>query len=436
MAIGVGTELGILVGLTVLNGLFAGAEIALVSVRPTRLSELADAGSGNAAAALRLKRDPERLLATVQVAISFIGAAAGAFGGAAFANDIAPLVARIEPLAAAAQEIALVLVVAFVTYLSLVLGELVPKSLGLRGAERYALLAARPIALLAIVARPAIWILLLSSNAVLRLFGDHTTFIEGRISREELVAIVDQAAEKGGVDPEASEIASRALLLTELSAHDLMVHRRYVIAVPETATPSELREAFLVEGHRRIPVYRDSIDEIRGYVSWRDVLERLWDGQPIEIEKLLRPCWFVPDSTGAMDLLREMQRRRLQLAVVVDEHGGTAGIVTLEDLIEEIVGEIESEHETGENLIVLEDGGSALVQGTASIRDVNRALEIELEEPDDVTTLGGLCVRLAGGRLPRKGEVLDAEAATLEIVDVSNRRVRSVRVRAKFPETE
>jgi putative hemolysin len=297
-------------------------------------------------------------------------------------------------------------------------------------------LVARPIEILAIVARPAIWFLMLSSNTVLRLFGDHTTFIEGRISREELVAIVDEAAEKGGVDPEASEIASRALLLTELAARDLMVHRRYVIAVPETATPSELREAFLVEGHRRIPVYRDSIDEIRGYVSWRDVLEQLWDDQPIEIAKILRPCWFVPDSTGAMDLLREMQRRRLQLAVVVDEHGGTAGIVTLEDLIEEIVGEIESEHQTGENLIVMEPDGAALVQGTASIRDVNRALEIELEEPDDVTTLSGLCVRLAGGRLPKKGEVLDAVDATLEIVDVSNRRVRSVRVRKKIPETE
>jgi putative hemolysin len=436
MALGVGTELGILVGLTVLNGIFAGAEIALVSVRPTRLSELAEAGKGAAAAALRLKRNPERLLATVQVAISFIGAAAGAFGGAAFASDLAPVIARIQPLATASQEIALVVVISFVTYLSLVLGELVPKSLGLRGAERYALLAARPIEILAVVARPAIWILLLSSNAVLRLFGDHTSFIEGRISREELVAIVDEAGERGGVDPEASEIASRALLLTELAARDLMVHRRYVIAVPETATQAELREAFLVEGHRRVPVYRESIDEILGYVSWRDVLELLWDGKPIEITRIMRPCWFVPDSTGAMDLLREMQRRRTQLAIVVDEHGGTAGIVTLEDLIEEIVGEIESEHDAGENLIVMEPDGAALVQGTASIRDVNRALEIELEEPDDVTTIGGLCVRLAGGRLPRKGEILEAGDVMLETVDVSNRRVRSVRIRPKIPALE
>lgn len=426
---GVGVEIAVLVGLILLNGLFSGAEIALVSVRPTRLAELADAGSRAAAAALRLKRDPERLLATVQVAISVVGAGAGAFGGAAFASDLAPLVARIDPLAAASQEIALGLVVAVVAYLSLVLGELVPKSLALRGAEGYALVASRPIEWLSILARPAVWFLMRSSNAVLRLFGDRTTFIEGRISREELIAIVDEAAEKGGVDPEAGEIASRALDLSELTAHDVMVHRRYVVALPERAGLDRVREALLVEGHRRVPVYGESIDDVKGYVSWRDVLERLWDGRPIEVATILRPCWFVPESTGAMDLLREMQRRRAHMAVVVDEHGGTAGIVTLEDLLEELVGEIESEHETSDDWLVREPDGAALVQGTASIRDVNRALELELEEPDDVTTLSGLCVQIAGGRLPRKGEVLQSGGSTIEAVEVSNRRVRLVRIR-------
>ncbi|MBL8863550.1 MAG: HlyC/CorC family transporter [Planctomycetes bacterium] len=416
-------------GLILANGLFAGAEIALVSVRPTRLAELADAGRKTAQAALRLKRDPERLLATVQVAISLVSAGAGAFGGAAFAADLVPVVAQFEPLAKAAPEIALVLVVAVVAYLSLVLGELVPKSLALRSAEGYALIAARPIEWLSVLARPAVWFLMRSSNSVLRLFGDRTTFIEGRISREELIAIVDEAAERGGVDPEAGEIASRALDLSELTAHDVMVHRRYVVALPEDATADRLREALLVEGHRRVPIYGENIDDVKGYVSWRDVLERLWDGRPVDLAALVRPCWFVPESTGAMDLLREMQRRRTQLAVVVDEHGGTAGIVTLEDLLEELVGEIESEHETGADWLVREPGGAVLVQGTASIRDVNRALELELDEPDDVTTIGGLLVRLAGGRLPKKGEVLRAEGVELEAADVSNRRVRSVRIR-------
>lgn len=425
------TEIAILIGLILTNGLFAGAEIALVSVRLTRLEELAEAGRKSAEAALRLKRDPERLLATVQVAISLVGAGAGAFGGAAFAEDIRPLVAGFEPLAGAADEIALFLVVAIVAYLSLVLGELVPKSLALRGADTYALVTARPLEWLSILARPAVWFLMKSSNSVLRLFGDHTSFVEGRISREELIAIVDEAAEKGGVDPEAGEIASRALDLSELTAHDVMVHRRYVVGLPETADAAAIREALLVEGHRRVPVYGESIDDVKGYLSWRDVLERLWDSKPIDVPSMLRPCWFVPDSTGAMDLLREMQRRRTQMAVIVDEHGGTAGIVTLEDLLEELVGEIESEHDTVADWLVREPDGAALVQGTASIRDVNRALELELEEPDDVTTLGGLVVRLAGGRLPKKGEVLREGAATLEAVEVSNRRVRSVRIRTK-----
>jgi len=425
----VGVEIAILVGLILTNGLFAGAEIALVSVRPTRLAELAEAGSRAAAAALRLKRDPERLLATVQVAISLVSAGAGAFGGAAFAADLAPIVAQFEPLAEASAEIALFMVVAVVAYLSLVLGELVPKSLALRGAESYALVAARPIEWLALLARPAVWFLMKSSNTVLRLFGDHTTFVEGRISREELIAIVDEASERGGVDPEAGEIASRALDLSELTAQDVMVHRRYVVALPENADAAKLRTALLVEGHRRVPIYGDSIDDVKGYVSWRDVLERLWDGRPIDVPSILRPCWHVPDSTSAMDLLRDMQKRRLHMAVVVDEHGGTAGIVTLEDLLEELVGEIESEHETGDDWLVREPDGASLVQGTASIRDVNRALEIELEEPDDVTTISGLVVRLAGGRLPRKGEIVKSGGASIEAVEVSNRRVRSVRIR-------
>lgn len=429
---GFGTEFAILLGLILLNGVFAGAEIALVSVRPTRLEELAAAGSSRAAAALRLKRDPERLLATVQVAITLVAAGAAAFGGAAFADDLEPIIARIEPLATAAPEIALVLVVGLVAYLSLVLGELVPKSLALRGAVTYALITARPIELLAMLARPAVWVLMRSSNSVLRLFGDTTSFVEGRISREELSAIVDDATERAGVDPEAGEIASRALDLSELTAHDVMVHRRLVVALPETADVEALRAALLDDGHRRVPIYGQSIDDVKGYVSWRDVLERLWSGVPIDVASLLRPCWFVPDSTSAMDLLREMQKRRAHMAIVVDEHGGTAGIVTLEDLLEELVGEIESEHDTGDDWFVREANGTVLVQGTASIRDVNRALEIELEEPDDVTTLSGLCVRLAGGRLPKPGEVLDAGAVKLEAVEVSTRRVRSVRIRQEI----
>ncbi len=430
---GFGSEFAVLLGLILLNGVFAGAEIALVSVRPTRLAELADAGSGGAAAALRLKADPERLLATVQVAISLVSAGAGAFGGAAFASDLAPLLARYEPLAGASHEIALVLVVAVIAYLSLVLGELVPKSIALRGADRYALLAARPIEWLAVLARPAVWFLMRSSNSVLRVIGDHTSFVEGRISREELSAIVDDATERAGVDPEAGEIASRALDLSELTAQDVMVHRRLVVALPEDSTVEQLRKALLDDGHRRVPIYGQNIDDVKGYVSWRDVLERLWSGAPIDVASILRPCWFVPDSTSAMDLLREMQKRRAHMAIVVDEHGGTAGIVTLEDLLEELVGEIESEHDTVGDWFVREPSGAFVVQGTAPIRDVNRALDIDLEEPDDVTTLSGLCVRLAGGRLPKPGDVLAAGAVTLEAVEVSTRRVRSVRIRSEQP---
>jgi putative hemolysin len=428
------SEIWIILALVLANGLLSGAEMAVVTVRSTRVRELVEAGKPGALALLRLREKPERFLATVQVGITVVGGIAAAYGGVSLSGPLGDAFVSWGLPAASAHELAFVLVVAGVSGLSVVLGELVPKSLALRSSERFALLAARPLSVLAVLAAPLVWLLTAASNLVLRPFGDRTTFTESRLSREEIRSLVDEASEAGTVDPDAGEIASRALDLSQLSAGEVMVHRRFVAALPQTADAAELRRAFLEAGHRRLPVHDGAIDNIVGYVSWRDVVECLWEGRQPVLADLLRQAPYVPESMPATDLLKDMQRKRQHIAFVVDEHGGFSGIVTLEDLLEELVGEIVSEHDDEMPAIRREAEGGALVLGTSALRDIDRELDLELDRLDDSTTLGGLCVELAGGRVPRAGERLKAgEQAELEIVESSARRVRLVRV-WKLPE--
>jgi len=421
-------EVAIIVALVVLNGVFAGAEIAIISVRATRLAQLVDEGRASARAMKRLRDEPERFLATVQVGITVVGATAAAFGGAALARRLAPYLARLPLVGPYADPIALAIVVAIVSFLTVVLGELVPKSLALRASERYALLMARPLLALSHAARPIVWILTAVSNAVLRPFGDRTTFSEARLSAEELEQLVREAGKAGALDAPTAEIASRALAFRDLTAGDVMVPRSRVVALRRDASPDELRRMLLEEGRARMPVYDGTLDEIVGYVMAKDLAAMAWEKQLIVLDDLIRPVLFFPAGAKAVHVLREMQRRRTQIAVVVDEHGGVAGLLTLEDLVEELVGEIVGEQEQPESLFQGEPGGTALVRGDAPIREVNRALDLDLPEGEGYTTIAGVCIALAGS-VPDRGTRLRAPDGTqIEVLDASPRLVRLVRL--------
>ncbi len=424
------TEVLVILALILANGLLSGAEMAVVSVRRSRLQLLVAEGHGAALALQRLRRDPERFLATVQVGITVVGAAAAAFGGASFAEEVSPWLARVSWIGEHAESVALAAIIVAISYLSLVLGELVPKSLALRHSERYALFVARPLLGLTRLGAPVVWLLTKSSNVVLKPFHDSTTFVESRLSRDEIQGMVEDATKAGSVDPETGDIAARALELGTLTAEDVMVHRRYVVGLSRTANLEELKDVILVKGHRRIPIHGGSLDNVLGYVSWRDVVARVWSGQAVVIDEILRPCRFVPETKTAIDLLRELQEAKVHLAIVVDEHGGTSGIVTLEDLLEELVGEIVSEHDKEAPQVHAQNDGSWIVLGSAHIRDVAREIGIELPGEDESTTISGLCVQLGQGRIPSAGEVLLAPDGTqLEVLEASARRVRRVRVR-------
>jgi putative hemolysin len=423
------TDLLIVIALVIANGIFAGAEIAVIALRKSRIEELADGGSSRARAILALRDDPERFLATVQIGITVVGATAAAVGGARMAARLAPLLEPLPWLRAHAEAIALALVVSAISFLSIVIGELVPKSLALRGAESYALLIARPLLALSHVTRPAVWLLSASANLVLKPFGDKTTFTETRHSPEEIQEIVEEATKAGTIPPETGEIVTRALELPELTALDVMVPRQDIVMIPRTASVDELREIFRKHAYNRLPVFEGRVDNVVGYVSAKDLLARALEQQPLAVEAILRPPYFVPEFKRAVELLKEMRREHKPFAIVVDELGGTSGLVTIEDLVEELVGDITSEQHDGPRLIEKESDGSALVLGSAPIREVNRELDIELPDDGDWTTIAGLCLALAG-RVPVAGDVLDApDGVTLEIVEATPRRVRVVRVR-------
>jgi putative hemolysin len=427
-------EFSLILVLVLANGVFAGAEIALVAVRATRLQERADHGSKAAQTALALKQHLESLLATVQIGITVVSSTAAAFGGARSSERLAPLIAQIPWLAPYAESVALTIVITLVSYLSIVLGELVPKSLALRAAESYSLLVARPLFLLSWLVRPIVRLLTASSNLVLRPLGDSTTFTETRYSPEELEQLVEEAKQSGSLHPQAADIATRALHFPELTAAEVMVPRQDVAMLARDASIEETHQLVIERPHTRFPVYSAGPDDIIGYVNIKDLATRSWQTETVTLASIMRPPFFVPSSKPALDLLTEMQNQRLPLAIVVEEQGGLAGIVTMEDLIEELVGDIVTElAREPTQAITQEPAGSWVVSGQLPIREVNRSLDLDLPEEGEWNTLAGLFIGLAG-RIPRPGERQKLpDGIELEVVEASPRRIRSMRIHPAPP---
>ncbi|HYO53116.1 hemolysin family protein [Archangium sp.] len=423
------SEIAIILLLVLTNGVLAGAELAIISVRKTRVRELVESGHRAARAVSGLRDNPERFLATVQIGITVVSATAGAFGGASFAQHLATVLQGLGMRAETSARLALALVIGFISYLSLVLGELVPKSLALRYSERYALLIGRPLRLLSRLTRPVVWLLTASSNLVLRFFKDRTSFTESRITSDEVQQMVADASRSGAVHPRSGDIASRALDLADLSVADVMVPRPKVVGLRRHAPLEEWKQVLQERGHSRLPVYEGTLDRVVGYVVGTDLLCIALERGTVDLEDALRPAYFVPETTRALDALQQMQARRTPMALVVDERGGLAGLVTLEDLLEELVGEIFSESDVPPDCLHREPDGSVLADATLSVREVNRALGLELPEGEAWSTLGGLCMALAG-IIPAPGTRLPTDDGTeLEVVEASARRVKQVRIR-------
>ncbi len=426
------SQIAVLLGLTALNAFFAGSEIAILSVRRSRLRELAEEGRGSAAAALALRENPEQLLATVQIGISLVAASAGAFGGLVLEQPVADALRRLGATDWA-DRIALALVVALVSSLSIVLGELVPKSLALRSSERFALLAARPLLLLARVARPAVWLLTAASNLVLRPFRDRTTFAESRLSPEELRQLVEDAATAGALDAHAGEIATRAIDFGQLRVGAVMVPRAGIATIEVGASPEQVRRTLRERPFARYPVVGETEEEILGYAMAREIYAQMLSG-PLDLRAILRRVPFFPEQTRAVDVLRALQVARTRIGIVVDELGGLAGLVSLEDLAEELIGEVFGEHETPSAAFQAEGPGSWIVQATAPLHEVNRELGLDLPAGPGYSTLAGLLLHVAGTIREPGARISLPGAVVAEVLDATRQRIRAVRLRVPVAE--
>jgi putative hemolysin len=425
-------DLLVVFALMVLNGVFAGAEIAVLTVRKTRLAELLDEKRAGAKAVQWLRRQPERFLATVQIGITVVGTTAAAFGGERLAHAFGQKLSGLPVIGPWASRIGLFSVIIGITVLEVVVGELVPKSIALRSAERYALTMGPVLRVMASVVKPAVWALTGMSNLVLKLFGDKTSFTETRLSPEELQELVDEATRTGSLDAKAGEIASRAIEFRDLRAADVMVPRGRIVSVPRGFSEVELARALSERRYARLPVYEGSPDNIVGYVAVKDLYARSVSAQTDAREphrEVVRPVKFVPESLPAATLLKQMQRERAPIAIVVDESGGVSGLVSVEDLLEEIVGELSSEQDGPARELSLDADRCVDLPGDMPIREINRQLSIEVHEPDEYSTVAGLCIHLAGVIPPTGAEFVLSDGSVLTVTDATARKVRAVRLK-------
>ena len=418
-------ELFIILALILANGFFSGAEMAIVASRRGRLRQLADAGDASAAKALELASSPDRFLPTVQIGITLVGTLAAAYGGDRVVDKLAEAIRASAPaqIAAMADTIALTAFVGLLSYFTLVVGELVPKRLALRSAEPVARIVAPVMMAVATIAKPLVWLMGVSTWAVLFLLRAHRQ--QGpSVSVDDIEHLMETGRAEGVLEAVEQAVAIEALRLGERTVRDIMRPRIDIDAL-DIATPSEqVLGAIAMAGYSRLPVYDGSLDQILGYLSIKDVLRQNWMGWPIELPKLLHRPLFVPESMTLDRLLELFQKQRNQLAIVLDEYGGTEGLVTLEDILEELVGEIHDEHqaEASQALVEREDG-SWLVDGGLSIDDFGERVGIKTDgESRDYSTIAGLVLSLLE-RIPSVGYTTSWRGFSIEVVDIDGRRI-------------
>jgi putative hemolysin len=426
---GLWLEVSVVGLLILLNGFFAGSEIAIISARRSRIQQIAGGGDPRAQRVLDLKNDPDRFLATAQVGLTFVGTLASAVGGAAAVRALSPLIREFPvPLVqAVAEPIALAIVVVAITFVTLILGELVPKTLALRHPIVLALWASGPLDRLARATAPLVRLLTTSNRFVLRLLGQKGASERTFVSEEEVKRMVQEGRVQGVFDQTEQELIHSVFEFTEASVKEVMIPRPRIQAI-DVDTPVDRVLASIVEtGKSRYPVYRNSLDEVMGILYDKDLFRLLAEKKPIVLTQVIHPAFFAPETAQVSHLLKVMQRRRMPMALVVDEYGALKGLITIEDLIEEIVGEIEDESDREPQAVRRLRDGSYIVDASISIHDLADQHHLEFPESTEYETLAGFVLAQLQ-RLPRGGEIVNHEGWRLTIVDMDGRRIARVKI--------
>jgi putative hemolysin len=431
--LGIGTEIVVVLVLLLANGVFAMSEISIVAARKVRLQQRADDGDRRAAAALALANSPTQFLSTVQVGISLVGVLAGAYGGATIAEPLQGALERIEALAPYARGLSLGLVVAVITYLSLIIGELVPKRIGLNHPETIASWVAAPMQVLARIGGPFVALLTGSTNFVLRLSGIRGD-VEPHLTEDEIRAVISQGAESGAIEEHEESLVQRVFRVGDQRVGAILTPRLDIDWVDVDASGEALREFLSRHSHSQFVVCNGSLDNVLGTVRAADLLSVAMKNEPITLRSLIQEPLFVPDSMGVFKLLEALKASHRHLAIVLDEFGAVEGLVTVTDLLEAFVGSLPSEA-GAERPIVSRGDGSWLVDGAAPIAEV--ASEIGLDDlPEDEAgayhTLGGF-VMTRFGRIPSTADAVEWGGMRFEVMDMDGRRIDKVLVSRTAP---
>lgn len=424
-------ELLVIFFLILANGFFSGSELAIISARKSTIARLVAEGDSRAVVVERLQKDPHRFLATVQIGVTVVGSLASAVGGATAVEYLEPLMASAsyDFVRDAAEPISIAIVVAIVSYFSLILGELAPKTIGLQFADRMSLLVAKPINAMATVGGVAVKMLTMSNRAVLGLFGVKPATGQEFVTREELLHTVAEGGEAGVLTEQEHKVIENMLDFSHTLVSEVMVPRIRMIALDIDSSRDEFMQIVRENMYTRYPVYRDDLENIVGFIHSKDMfLHPRINAPDFSLDEIVRPPLYVPESKKASDLLREMQRKRMHMVLVVDEYGGISGLVTTEDLLEELVGEIEDEHDVGEQRRAerLADG-SLLVDGLLSLNDLEELLDIRFEEGLPYDTLAGLILAELR-RFPKKGEEIRWKGYLMVCEEVGQTSIVKVRL--------
>jgi CBS domain containing-hemolysin-like protein len=417
--------------LVLANGFFVAVEFALVSVRRARIETLAAAGKSGAGAVLRALDHLDAMLSASQFGITIASLALGAVGESTLAHLLEPLLLKLLPAGAStfiAHSIAVAAALAVITYLHLVLGEYAPKALAIEKADAIALRTARWMELFYAAFKPFIWLINVSGIRFLRLFGVH--FRPGHhtvYTVEEIRHLINLSHESGHLEQDEKNLIHNVFEFADLTAREIMVPRTEVIALEQRASFAEVVRKFQSSGYSRLPVYREKFDDISGVLHSKDVMPFLLKADQFDLKAILRQPVFIPDTARLGDVLEHLQRSSVHLAIVVDEHSGVEGILTLEDLLEEIVGEIQDEHDETVNRLAKPHDRVFTIEGGLSVREANRTYNLNLAESDDYNTVAGFLIARAG-RLLTPNDSLAHNGLRFTVERVARHRITHIKV--------
>ena len=423
------SQIAVLVVLILLNAYFAASEIAFISLNDAKIEKQAKEGNKKAKQIYKMLKNPSKFLATIQIGITLAGFLSSAFASDAFADKLAPMLNNLLPMLGTDtwRTISIILITILLSFFTLVFGELVPKRLAMKYYEKVSFGTIGVIRGISFITAPFVKLLTFSTNVISKIFGVKENE-EEIVTEEEIKMMIDEGEEKGTIDQEEKELLNNVFEFNDTTASEIMTPRIDIFALKISQDLYEVLDELDDYKYSRIPVYEDTIDNIKGIILIKDILKDLRDKKKINIKKLIKEVHFVPESVPIDKLFRQLQRNKMQMAIVIDEYGGTAGLVTMEDILEELVGNIFDEHDEEELEYELIDENTYMVNGNISIGDLEKIIGIEISDGDYETLSGYLLRKLE--ELPPEGEetIIEDGKLTYKIEEYEDKRIKRVKI--------